>query len=233
MDQDDKMAKIRSKFSEGSAEYDARIRTIIPRYEEMLDALISCITTNEGNRIRAIDLGCGTGALSQKLLEAHPEVELTCLDMTESMLDLAKERMRNHRNVRYVLSDIYDFEFDGPYNFVMSSLALHHVVTDQDKKITYRRIYDALGSGGAFYNADLVLGSDEEMQGLYMRRWVEFMGQSFPREEIDSTVLSRYRQEDSPSKLVDHLRWLKEVGFRNVDVAWKNYGFAVYGGRKD
>lgn len=233
MDQDDRMAKIRSKFSEGSAEYDARIRTIVPRYEEMLEALVSCITTNEGSSIRAIDLGCGTGALSEKLLEFHPEAELTCLDMTASMLDLAKERLMDHPHIRYVLSDIYDFEFDGPYNVVMSSLALHHVVTDQDKKLTYQRIYDALGSGGSFYNADLVLGSDEGMQGLYMRRWVEFMCQSFPREEIDSTVLSRYRQEDSPARLVDHLQWLKQVGFCSVDVAWKHYGFAVYGGRKD
>jgi tRNA (cmo5U34)-methyltransferase len=232
VDKDRKMDDIRTNFSQGASDYDARIRNIIPRYDEMLDVLVSCVPVNEGKKLKAIDVGCGTGALSEKLLNARPYVELTCLDMTENMLNLAKERMKDHRNVRYVLSDLYDFEFDGPYDLIVSSLALHHVISDEDKKAVYQRFYHALGPGGSFYNADLVLGSDDEMQQLYMKRWTEFMGRSLPRGEVDHMVLPRYRQEDSPAKLVDHLRWLSEVGFRSVDVVWKYYNFAVYGGKR-
>jgi tRNA (cmo5U34)-methyltransferase len=96
----------------------------------------------------------------------------------------------------------------------------------------YRRIFGALGKGGPFYNGDIVLASDEEMQRLYMRRWTEFMYQGLPREEVDSVVLPRHYREDTPARLIDHLRWMNEIGFQGVDVIWKNYGYAVFGGRK-
>jgi len=49
---------------------------------------------------------------------------------------------------------------------------------------------------------------------------------------VDKVQIPRYLKEDSPAVLVDHLRWLEEVGFSAVDVLWKHYNFAVYGGRK-
>jgi tRNA (cmo5U34)-methyltransferase len=232
MDRHERMAGIRSNFSEKSREYDIHVRKVIPRYEEMLDVLISCFNPQDSMKIRAIDLGCGTGAVSKRLLDAFPQTELTCLDMTEEMMNLAKLRLSTYKRVRYVLSDLYDFEFDGPYNVVISSLALHHIVSDHDKKMIYRRIFDTLEPGGSFYNADLVLGSDDHVQYLYMKQWKEYMYQSFPREEVDNVQIPRYEQEDSPAKLIDHLQWLKEVGFAGADVVWKYYNFAIYGGMK-
>ena len=41
-----------------------------------------------------------------------------------------------------------------------------------------------------------------------------------------------YYEEDKPSKLVDQLTWLSEIGFVDVDVIWKYYKLAVYGGVK-
>jgi tRNA (cmo5U34)-methyltransferase len=232
MGREEKMAEIRSNFSKKSKEYDAHVRKVIPRYEEMLDALISCIDRPYQSRFRAIDLGCGTGAVSERLMVAFPGTELTCLDMTEEMMNVAKQRLSAHENVRYVLSDLYQFEFDGHYDVIISSLALHHIVTDQDKKMIYRRIFDALAPGGSFYNADLVLGSDDRIQDIYMKQWKEFMYRSFPREDVDKVQVPRYEHEDSPAKLIDHLHWLEEAGFRNVDVIWKYYNFTVYGGKK-
>jgi tRNA (cmo5U34)-methyltransferase len=233
MDKERKMDDIRSKFSQGARDYDAKIRSIIPRYDEMLDILISCSTANDDKKLKVIDIGCGTGALSEKLLNARPDAQLTCLDMTEAMLDLAKERMKGCSNARYVLSDLYDFQFDGPFDLVISSLALHHIVSDEDKRSLYRRLYNALGPGGSFYNADLVLGSDDGLQILYMERWAEFLSRNLTQDEVENAVLLRYRQEDSPARLVDHLRWLNEAGFIGVDVVWKYYNFAVYGGKRD
>lgn len=232
MDKESKMDEIRSKFSEKSKEYDARITKIIPRYDEMLSALVSCLAPPKDREFRVIDIGCGTGALSWKLLKSCPRVELTCLDMTENMLDIARQRLTDYRNVTYVLADLYDFEFEGPYDAVISSLALHHIVTDDEKKAIYQKIFDALAVGGSFYNADLVLGSDRDIQEHYMTRWKEFMYQSFSREEIDGVQIPRYLMEDSPARLIDHLRWLNEVGFNGVDVIWKYYNFVLYGGQK-
>ncbi len=231
-EQERRMAEIRSNFSKKSREYDPWIRKVIPRYDEMLDVLISCIKVPKGRTIRIIDIGCGTATLSKKLLASHPDVELTCLDMTEDMLDLARGRLSDYKNVRYLLFNLYDFNYDGPYDLILSSLALHHMVTDEDKRMQYRRIYQALAPGGSFYNADVVLASDERTQELYMRKWAEFMHHGLTAEEVDGSVLPRYYSEDSPARLTDHLEWMKDAGFSGVDVIWKYYNLAVYGGRK-
>jgi tRNA (cmo5U34)-methyltransferase len=225
------MVEISSQFTKTASEYDSWIRKVIPRYEEMLDTLVDSLPSMKHDGCQVIDLGCGTGSLSQKLLEAHPEVELICLDMASGMLDLAKERLQEYPNIDYVLSDLYDYEFGDNADLVISSLALHHLVTDQDKKMIYRRIFDNLRPGGSFLNADIVLGSDQGMQGLYLQRWIEFMDRSLPKDEV-ADVIQRYHREDSPAKLYDHLRWLDDAGFRSVDTIWKHLNFAIYYGKK-
>jgi tRNA (cmo5U34)-methyltransferase len=230
VDREKRMEEVRTNFTKGSGEYDDRIRKIIPRYDEMLEALVSSTALREGG-VRVLDIGCGTGAASEQLLRTRPEAQLTCLDMTESMLDLARRRLEG-RGARFVLADIHEFDLDGPYDAVISSLALHHLVSDQDKKDVYRRILDALAPGGSFFNADIVLGSSDAVQEMYMMKWKEHMYRSFPRTEVDEVQVPRYRREDSPARLVDHLRWLEEVGFKDVDIIWKRYNFAVYGGSR-
>ena len=111
-------------------------------------------------------------------------------------------------------------------------LALHHIVSDEDKKAIYGRIFDALRPGGSFFNADIVLGSDDDIHEMYLTKWKDFMYRSFTRDVVDNEQMPRYREEDSPARLTDHLRWLSEVGFGTVDVLWKYYNFAVYGGRR-
>ena len=231
MDREKRMERVRANFAAGSNDYDDRIRKIVPRYDEMLCALVGSAALKEGEALRALDIGCGTGAASSLLLKAHPKIELTCLDMTESMLDLARRRLAD-QDARFVLADVHDFEPDGPYDAVISSLALHHVVTDADKRTLYRKIFSALAPGGSFYNADIVLGSDDSIQEIYMMRWKEHMYRSFSAEEVDVVNVPRYLREDNPPKLMDHLRWLEEAGFGAVDVIWEHYNFAVCGGEK-
>jgi tRNA (cmo5U34)-methyltransferase len=231
-ERDRRMADIRANFSQRTREYDEWIRKVIPHYDEMLDRLVEAAVV-DGGGARVIDLGCGTGTLSEKFLGAHQGVDMTCLDMTEAMLDLARSRLRDRQNVRYVVADLYDFHFNGPYDMIISSLALHHLVTDEDKRALYRRVFEALAPQGMFLNADIVLASHPRVQDLNMERWKRYMRSQLPQDEIDNVILPRHYQEDSPARLVDHLRWLEQAGFDRVDVVWKNMGYAVYGGSKD
>jgi tRNA (cmo5U34)-methyltransferase len=121
---------------------------------------------------------------------------------------------------------------DGEYDAVISSLALHHLATDEDKKYFYRRIYTRLCPGGVFYNGDVVLASSDILQAVYMRQWRAFMRRSISDEEIEGKWIPSYEAEDRPAKLMDQLAWLGEIGFADVDVLWKDYNFAVYGGVK-
>lgn len=150
-----------------------------------------------------------TVALS--ILRAFPNAHLTCLDLAENMIAVARAKLRAYPDVRYVLGDFKDFS--GDYDAVVSSLALHHIQTDDAKQPFYRRIYDALRPGGAFYNGDVVLASSDFLQDIYMEQWRAFMSRSVPETEIEGKWIPKYYAEDHPAKLTDQLVWLTEVGF--------------------
>ena len=226
------MDTIRKHFEEEAREFDRIIVTLIPDYPRMVEALVMAIPFGRSASVRVMDLGCGTGTVAAGVLGAFPNAQVTCLDLAENMIAMARAKLEHYPQVRYVAGDFDKFDLHGEYDVVVSSLALHHLATNDDKRRFYRRIYGSLACGGAFYNADVVLGSNEFLQGIYMRQWRKFMRRSVSPEEIEGKWISKYEAEDRPAKLVDQLAWLTEIGFADVDVIWKHYNFAVYGGRK-
>jgi tRNA (cmo5U34)-methyltransferase len=224
------MDRIRQHFEEEARDFDRIILTLIPDYRQLVEALVSALPFERSAAIRVIDLGCGTETIGKAVLEAFPNAHLTCLDLAENMIAVARGKLAPFRNVSFVVSDFA--AFDGEYDAVVSSLALHHLVTDEDKKRLYRRIFARLLPGGVFYNGDVVLASSETLQTMYMRQWRAFMRRSIPDQEIEQKWIPKYEAEDRPARLVDHLDWLKEAGFSGADVLWKRYNFAVYGGTK-
>jgi len=114
----------------------------------------------------------------------------------------------------------------------VSSLALHHLENDKDKKDFYSKIYSILTDSGMFYNADVVLASTDYHQDINMNRWIEYMNKSVLMDEILNYWIPKYKTEDRPAKLIDQLKWLENIGFKSVDVIWKYYNFGVYGGIK-
>lgn len=148
------------------------------------------------------------------------------------MIEMAKIKLDDYNDIYYITGDFYHFDFPEKYDVIISSLALHHLVTDNDKKDFYKKIYTALNDGGVFLNADVVLGSNEHLQMLYITKWKEFMNLSISMREIEEKWIPAAEAEDHPSKLVDQLKWLFDIGFKDVDIVWKYYGGAVYGGFK-
>ena len=122
----------------------------------------------------------------------------------------------------------YDFNFDKNYDAVVSSLALHHLETKEDKLEFYRKIYSCLNDGGIFVNADVVLASTEALQQCYMTQWKNFMLRNVPKDEVDSKWIPAYYEEDRPVSMIEHFEMLKDSGFKIMDVVWKYYNFAVY-----
>jgi tRNA (cmo5U34)-methyltransferase len=224
------MEQVRQHFEEEAQEFDRIIVALIPDYAQMAKALVAALPFDSEALIKVLDLGCGTGTVALSILRAFPNAHLTCLDLAENMIAMARAKLRAYPDVRYVLGDFKDFS--GDYDAVVSSLALHHIQTDDAKQSFYRRIYDALRPGGAFYNGDVVLASSDFLQDIYMEQWRAFMSRSVPETEIETKWIPKYYAEDHPAKLTDQLVWLTDIGFVGVDVIWKRYNFAVYGGVK-
>lgn len=226
------MDRVRQHFEEEAQEFDRLIVKLIPDYQCMLDALVMAIPCESLALLKVIDLGCGTGTVAKQVLETFPNAEVTCLDLAENMIAMARTKLAKYSNVRYVIGDFNAFKFDQKYDVAVSSLALHHLATDDDKRGFYCQIYRNLRPGGVFCNADVVLGSSDFLQSMYMHQWRAFMRHNVSEEEIENTWIPKYEAEDRPARLTDQLAWLAKIGFADVDVLWKSYNFAVYGGRR-
>jgi len=224
--------KIKKHFEEEAKEFDEIIHKLIPFYQEMLEALLLAVPHPGKEKIRVADLGSGTGTIAKRILEMYPNSELTCVDLAANMIETAKVKLTKYENVEYIVKDFYNFDFKKKYDAVLTSLALHHLRNDNDKKKFFKKIFDALNKNGVFYNADVVLGSNETLQNLYMNKWKEFMQRKVSVSEIESKWTPKYEDEDRPAKLLDQIKWLEELGFEKTDVIWKYYNFAVYGGVK-
>ena len=227
------MEKVKQHFEEEAQEFDAIIRRLIPNYEQMLDALVTALPFNQSQSIRVVDLGCGTGTIARRIKDVYPQAQVTCVDIAEKMLQIAQVKLGDAGDdLRYQLANFEDYEFDTTYDVAVSSLALHHLVNDDDKIKFYKKIYDCLTIGGVFYNADVILGSSSHLQERYMEKWREYMRLQVSVEEIEQKWIPQHYDEDHPASLMSQLAWLRDLGFTEVDVIWKYYNFSVYGGRK-
>ena len=226
------MERVKDHFDEEAEDFDRIILNLIPHYSTMIRAMVEAIPFERSVPLRVIDLGCGTGTVAMRVLQTFPNARITCVDFSENMIEVARKRFARHPSVTCVVSDLRYHKFDTAYDAVVSSLALHHLPTDGDKCNFYRHIYENLNPGGVFYNADVVLASNEFLQTLCMKEWRQFMTRNVPTEEVDTKWIPTYQQEDHPAKLTDQLEWLSGIGYADIDVLWKYFNFAVYGGSR-
>lgn len=228
-DKIDRFERIKAHFEKEAAVFDELFFKIMPRYEEMMGALIEALPFSRNDRPRIVDLGCGTGNLTSKILAAYPKASITCMDMAEKMLAMARAKLGAQRSVSFRQGDIRKFDFSGPYDAVLSSMVLHHIERKEKGRL-YRRIRNSLKRGGVFYAIDIFISANPRLQRLYMGRWKDHMLQhGLPGKKIKE-MIRRHQQEDRPVCFEDELNILRQAGFTNVDVLLKHYNFALYGG---
>jgi tRNA (cmo5U34)-methyltransferase len=108
------------------------ITSEVPRFEELQEATVKAIPFAVG---RVLELGIGTGETTRRLLARHPEAIVTGLDSSPQMVFRAREL--GVEEVR--LARMEDPLPDGPWDLVISVLAIHHL-TDDGKRDLFRRV---------------------------------------------------------------------------------------------
>ncbi|MBE6494705.1 MAG: methyltransferase domain-containing protein [Methanosphaera stadtmanae] len=224
------MSDLKQHFDKVAENYDKEIYKTFPRYDEMIEALVNAIPTDMDSP-KVLDLGCGTGNITKKVLEVFPNAKVTCLDISDKMIEISKEKLSGY-DIEYVLGDFTIIDIIDNYDVIISSLALHHIKTDEEKLEMYKYIFNALNDGGVFYNADVVKSDSPYNTELNERKYIEYMqSKNATNKEIED-FKNRRNDNDSPITLFKHFNLLEEVGFSHIDVIWKYYGNAVFGATK-
>lgn len=96
--------QIKEKFNHHAEFYDQQRRYLIPRFNDLYCIAVE-ISSNKTNNPRILDLGAGTGLLTQYFLNRYSEAEFTLIDISDKMLDIAKERFKSYHNFKYLIGD--------------------------------------------------------------------------------------------------------------------------------
>jgi tRNA (cmo5U34)-methyltransferase len=164
---------------------------------------------------RILDLGCGDGRLTALVLDAYRQSVATLVDMSPPMLAAAADRFAGDERVTLIPHDFDDeLPFDGPFDAVITSLALHHA-KDERKRSLYVEIAGLLAPGGVFCNLEIVASPTQALHD----RWRDEMG-----------------AHDDPSDVLcdmaTQLAWINEAGLDNVDCIWKWRSLALLRGQR-
>ncbi|TVX92433.1 class I SAM-dependent methyltransferase [Paenibacillus agilis] len=221
--------KVKSQFDEAAQQYDQQRKMLIPCFDDFYKVSVSLASAATSSP-NILDLGAGTGLFSSFLLQKYPEANLTLIDLSEKMLEIAKLRLKGYTSVNYSVDDYTNYISDVKFDIIISGLSIHHL-TDTDKQTLYKNIYMNLKPNGVFINADQVLGDTPFVNSLYKNDWkqkVEVSGLSRP--ELDSAY--ERMKLDKMSPLQTQLDWMKKSGFSEVDCMYKYFNFVVLYAKK-
>ena len=162
----------REFFEEISAEYTAAIDRCVPRYREMLWAILHYLPTGWTPR-RILELGCGSGNLSELLCRRFPGASIRLVDFSGSLLRECSGRLSEFGNLEYREEDFRRLRFDpGSFDLVVSSISLHHL-TDREKAEFFRGVFGWLDDGGIFSYSDQFAGVTDDLYARQMADWRE------------------------------------------------------------
>ena len=224
-------AAVAALFGAAAEDYDRARRQLVPPFDDFYGTVVNSIPHEREDVIRVLDLGAGTGLLSAFVARAFPRARITLVDASPEMLAVARRRFADEpERFEFRVLDYAREPLPGEYEAVVSALSIHHL-DGAEKRQLFRKVSGVLRDGGVFVNADQVLGTTPEIDARYRETWLRQVRERGVGEEDLAAALARMR-EDKMSTLDEQKAWLVEAGFEQVDCTYKNYSFAVYGGRK-
>lgn len=207
--------------------YDATIATLIPHYQELIDAAAAAVGAMAPRSPAVVDLGTGSGALAQKIVRVRPRARLIGVDADGSMLAAATRRLRGR--IETVEDDFERIPIPR-CDVISASFSLHHVPTGRRKGALYRRCSAALRHGGMLVSADCFLASSAHLQRHHREAWLQHLQRRYSRKKAEH-FLKTWAKEDVYFTLDRELELLKEAGF-STEVTWRKDSFAVVVGLK-
>jgi trans-aconitate 2-methyltransferase len=111
--------------------------------QEWASAVLERVAGRVPSRATVLDVGCGTGRVTEAVLELVADGRVLAIDASQDMVDLAGERLGDR--ARVWRQDVLDLVLDEPVDVVVSTATLHWV---PDHALLWQRLAAALRCGG-------------------------------------------------------------------------------------
>jgi tRNA (cmo5U34)-methyltransferase len=199
-----------------------------------LELITSAAAVTNPHASHFLDVGCGAGNYSLKLLQKLPNRDVTLIDLSQPMLTRAKGRVQAVTNGRIQThqSDIREVNLgEAQFDIIMAAAVLHHLRAEAEWTAVFQKFYQALKPGGSLWISDLVTHTADAIEQMMVERYGDYLT-DLKDEAYRDHVFDYIAAEDSPRPLLFQIDLLREVGFVQAEILHKNSVFASFGAVK-
>ncbi len=200
----------------------------------VLDLITAAAAGVTPGATRLLDVGCGAGNYSLKMLQRMPDLNVTLVDLSQPMLDCAHQRLSavTRGKINLMQGDIRDIDLgEGQFDIIVAAAVLHHLRTDDQWRSVFAKFHRALAVGGSIWISDLIQHALGPVQTGMWARYGQYLT-DLKGEKYRDHVFGYVEKEDTPRSLIFQLDLLREVGLTEVEVLHKSGVFAAFGALK-
>jgi len=161
------------------------------------------------NAKQLLDIGCGTGLELDNIFQRFPNMKVTGIDLSKSMLN-ELERKHTDKNLSLICEDYFVADFGMEcFDVAVSFQTLHHF--KQEKKILiFQKLYDSLKNCGCYIECDYIATTQEQEDLLF--------AECTRRRERDKIPEDMFVHFDTPLTLEHEINLMKQAGFEKVEL---------------
>lgn len=237
--------------------WDRQQEWYLPDREERFRVMLDMVEAVAGTAPRVLDLACGTGSISARVLRRFPDARVTGVDLDPALLTIAQGSFGEDPRITLVTADLQDPQWtqwlpQTEYDAVLTSTALHWLQTGPLQRL-YGRIAALVRDGGVFMNADHMPDettprlneAERALRHARMERdraagvqdWETWWKSAAADERLAEQVARRYEifgsHADGQAQPVEwHARALRAAGFGEARCVWRSVTDAIVLGLK-
>ncbi|NNM85035.1 MAG: class I SAM-dependent methyltransferase [Phycisphaerales bacterium] len=204
-----------------------------------MDLVTAAAATTNPAASDLLDVGCGAGNYTLKMLQRLPTLRCTLMDLSEPMLQRAQQRITAAGGVitAAVQNDVRQSSFAaGSFDIILAAAVLHHLRGDEEWLTVFEAMYRWLRPGGSFWVFDHISHDSPAVHSLMQQRHGEHLinlkGGGEAGIAYRDAVFAYVEAEDTPRPLLWQIDLLRRVGFAQIEILHKNGPFAAFGGQK-
>lgn len=207
-------SKVNRNFSRGAKTYD-EYAMIQKHMADKLEVLIH----NSEEQFNILEVGCGTGIFSERILEKFPRSNIDFLDISSHMINAARKKFGVSENIGYIVEDIEKYNPEKKYDLIFSNAAFQWI---NNQKGLFDQLDSILGTGGAILFS--TFGKDTYFELRKSLKAVDpalEYSQNFTTvEELKDVISSKYKLflseeekvKENYNSVMEFLKMIKNIG---------------------
>ncbi|GMB11009.1 MAG: hypothetical protein NkDv07_0978 [Candidatus Improbicoccus devescovinae] len=212
---DEKLEKMDDFFATRIVMYENHMLTAVEGLKEAYKIMAETLPKNTNN---LLDLGCGTGLELDEIFKINPDVYVTGIDLTQTMLDKLAEKHPD-KNLNLICGNYFDILFGKEkFDAAISFETLHHFTHDEKIRL-YHKIFDAVKTNGCYIECDYMVEKQEEEDFYFYELKRLRKEQNIPDDELVHF--------DTPLTIENQIKLLKTVGFYKTKKIYKCKGTVI------